>query len=354
MKAKYLVRRLLLILPTFLGLTLIVFSLTHVGGNQRFLGEYLNPHSSVPAVVQEQQLSARFHLNDPLALQYVYWLEAFIQGDWGYTQTSIYSGRVIDAIALFFPNTLVLAVFSSILAVLIGIPLGVWSAVRKDSFVDQITRIVSFAGYSVPLYWLALLLIVAFASSSMCSCLDIFPKSGTIDIVLIGAASWYRGGTSYPTHVLLIDSLLHERLDIFKDAVMHMVLPVITLAYGIMAGILRVMRSGMLDTLNEDYVRTAWAKGLSESEVIKGHARRNALIPVLTVVGYLVAYLLSGVVLVEAVFNYVGIGYWTTQALLGGDLGGVMGATIIFGLAFIMANLIVDVLYAVVDPRIVY
>jgi ABC-type dipeptide/oligopeptide/nickel transport system permease component len=352
--SQYIARRIVILVPTFLGLTLIVFTLTHVGGNQRLLGEYVNPHSTVPANVQQQQLSARFHLNDPLVIQYFYWLVAFVQGDWGYTQTSIYSGRVTDAIALFFPNTLVLAILASILSVIIAIPLGVMSAVRKDSVIDEVTRVVSFAGYSIPIYWLALLLIIAFASSSVCGCLNIFPKTGIVDIVLVGSTDWYHSGISYPTHVLLIDSLLHGNLEVFEDAVMHLILPVITLTYGIMAGILRVMRSSMLDTLNEDYIRTARAKGLSEKEVVDGHARRNALIPVLTVIGYLVAYLLSGVVLVETVFNYLGIGYWTTQALLGGDVGGVMGATVIFGLVYIFSNLAVDILYATVDPRIRY
>ena len=350
----YIARRVLLLIPTLLGLTLIVFVISHVGGTQRLVGSYINIHSTVPVVVQEQQLAERFHLNDPLYIQYFYWIAAFLQGNWGYTKTTIYSGTVLDAISLFFPNTFVLAVLASILTGIIGIPLGVWSAVRKDSLLDQATRVISFAGYSMPLFWLGLLLIIVFSTSNVCSCLNIFPISGTVTVSLISGVNWYNNGISYPTHVLVIDSLIHGRVDVFVDALMHLVLPVVTLTYGVMASVLRVMRSSMQDTLNQDYIRTARAKGLEEKTVIKVHARRNALIPVFTLLGYTIASLLGGVVLVEAVFNYLGIGYWTTQAMLNGDVGGIMGATVIFGLAFIFANLGVDLAYGFIDPRIRY
>jgi peptide/nickel transport system permease protein len=348
----YIARRLILLIPTLLGLTLIIFTVSHVGGNQRLVAEYVNTHSKIPVGVQEQQLAERFHLNDPLVVQYFYWLAAFVQGNWGYTQTTIYSGTVLDAIKLFFPNTLILAVLSSILTGIIGIPLGVWSAVRKDSVLDQTTRVISFLGYSVPLYWLALLLIIVFATTNVCSCLNLFPIGGTATVSLIGGVDWYKGGISNPTHVLIIDSVIHGRFDILEDALMHLVLPVITLTYGVMASILRVMRSSMQDTLSQDYIRTARAKGLDEKTVINVHARRNALIPVATLLGYTIAFLLGGVVLVESVFDYLGIGYWTTQAILNGDVGGIMGATVIFGLTFIFANLAVDIAYGFLDPRI--
>jgi ABC-type dipeptide/oligopeptide/nickel transport system permease component len=342
----YIARRLLLLVPTLIGLTLIVFALTHVGGDQRLLGEYINPHSTIPVAVQEARLAKEFHFNDPLIVQYFYWLSAFLQGNWGYTRTSIYSGPVLGAIALFFPNTLVLATLASILTAVIGIPLGVWSAVRKDSVFDQSTRVISFIGYSVPLYWLALILIIIFAG--------FLPISGDVNVTLMSGLSWYSNGISYPTHILLIDALLHGRIDIFENAFLHLVLPVVTLTYGVMASVLRVMRSSMQDTLNQDFIRTARAKGLQENVVVNVHARRNALIPVFTLLGYTIASLLGGVVLVETVFNYLGIGYWTTQAFLAGDVGGIMGATVIFGLTFIIANLGTDLLYGYLDPRIRY
>jgi peptide/nickel transport system permease protein len=240
----------------------------------------------------------------------------------------------------------VLAVIATALTGLLGIPLGVWSAVRKDSLFDQSTRVVSFIGYSVPLYWLALILIIVFAG--------VLPASGNVDVTLVGGLSWYSNGISYPTHILLIDSLLYGRIDVFENALLHLILPVITLTYGFMASVLRVMRSSMQDTLGQDFVRTARAKGLPEGVVVNVHARRNALIPVFTLLGYTIASLLGGVVLVETVFNYLGIGYWTTQALLAGDAGGIMGAVVVFGLTFIVANLGTDILYGYLDPRIRY
>jgi ABC-type dipeptide/oligopeptide/nickel transport system permease component len=350
----YIVRRLLLVVPTIIGLTLIVFILTHVGGDQRFLGEYINIHSPIPVSVQEAQLIQKFHLDQPVIVQYFFWLAAFFRGDWGYTHTPIFSGPVLDAIGLFLPNTIVLATFSSILTVIIGIPLGVWSAVKKNSLVDHATRVVSFVGYSLPVYWLGLLLIIAFASPNICQCLNLFPVSGAVNISLMHDLSWFNSGISYPTHVLLIDSLIYGRLDIFTDAFMHEVLPVVTLTFSIVASVIRVMRSSMQDTLNQEYIRTARAKGLPSSAVINQHARRNALIPVLTLMGYTIAGLLGGVVLIESIFNLPGIGYWTTQALLSGDIGGIMGGTVIFGLAFIFSNLVVDILYGYIDPRIRY
>jgi dipeptide transport system permease protein len=241
----YILRRILLLFPSLIGLTLIIFALTHVGGTQRLIGSYINIHSSVPVSIQEQQLDQRFHLNDPLVVQYFYWLYAFVQGDWGFTQTSLYSGPVTTAISLFFPNTLILALFATILTALIGIPLGVLSAVRKDSFVDQATRVISFIGFSIPLYWLGLILIIVLASSSVSPLLNIFPIGGTVNVTLMNGLTWYQNGISSPTHILLIDSLLHGRGDIFSSAVMHLVLPVLALTYGIMAAVLRVTRSSM-------------------------------------------------------------------------------------------------------------
>jgi peptide/nickel transport system permease protein len=175
-----------------------------------------------------------------------------------------------------------------------------------------------------------------------------------VSLNLIAGVNWYHNGISSPTNVLIIDSLIHGRLDIFENALLHLVLPVVTLTYGTIASILRVMRSSMQDTMNQDYIRTARAKGVPETRVINSHARRNALIPVFTLLGAIIAFLLGGTVLVEEVFNYLGIGYWTTQAILNGDVGGIMGATVIFGFAYIFANLAVDIAYAFLDPRIRY
>lgn len=349
----YILRRLLFVIPTFIGLTLIVFVLIHIPGTNNLIGSYINPRAGNIAG-QEAAVIKLLHLNEPLPVQYLYWIDALLHGNWGYTHTGIFNGPVTTAILLFYPNSLVLAILSFILVALISIPLGVWSAVRRNSMGDHLTRVASFVGYSIPIYWLGLLLIIVFASNNVSPSLNILPISGTVSITLVSGVSWYSEGISYPTHLLLLDALIHGRFDIFLNALEHLVLPVATLTYGTMAGILRVTRSSMQDTLSQDYVRTARAKGLPESAVVRVHARRNALIPVTTLLGFTIASLLGGVVLIETVFDYIGLGYWTTQAFLSNDLGGVMGATVIFGLTFIFANLVVDIIYGFLDPRIRY
>nr|WP_230955561.1 ABC transporter permease [Sulfolobus acidocaldarius] len=166
--------------------------------------------------------------------------------------------------------------------------------------------------------------------------------------------SWYVNGVSYPTHIVIIDALIHGNLTAFANAILHAILPALTLALSTIAGIMRILRASMLEVLDQDYVRLARAKGVPEKVVINLHARRNALIPVLTLYGYTVASLLGGAVVIEDIFSYPGMGYWTTQALLNNDVGGIMASTLIFGIVFVIASLLLDIIYALIDPRIRY
>ncbi len=290
----YLIRRTLMLIPTLIGLTLIVFILSRAGGIQLVISAYINPH--IPYQVQYNELVKEFHLNDPLWVQYYYYLVSLFQGNWGYTRTAIYTGPVIDAITIFLPNTIQLSIVAFIIAVLIGIPAGTVSGVKKDSLTDQITRVIAFVGISLPVFWLAQILSLAF--------------------------------------------------------VRHVILPATTLAFTTIAPIMRYMRASMVESMNQDYVKTARSKGIPEKIVIKKHARRNALIPVTTVLGLIFAGLLGGVVVIEEIFNYPGMGYWTVQALINYDTGGIMGSTLLFGLILVTANFVVDLLYAYIDPRI--
>src|SRR5579885_872437 len=297
----YIARRLLLFIPTLIGLTFIVFVLSHAGGNNLVLAEYINPRLTGEArALLIQKLTDEFHLNQPLYIQYFYWLYQVLQGNWGFTNTPIFSGSVITAIDLFFPNTAMITVVASILIWVIGIPLGVYSAVNRDSATDQVLRVGSFTLYAMPIYLIAVALIVA----------------------------W--------------------------DAFLHLILPSLTLALAIVASIIRILRASMLEVLEQDYIRLAWSKGIAAKLVYNLHARKNALLPVLTLYGLTVAGLLGGAVVVETVFSYPGIGYWTTQALLNNDVGGIMASTLLFGLILVTANLVLDILYAFVDPRIRY
>ncbi len=346
----YVVRRLLLLIPTLLGVTLITFVLSHAAGPYASAALYCNPHIPVPCTEQLKPIIKAYHLDEPIPVQYFYYLNSLVHGDWGFTRTTLYTGSVSSAVELFFPPTLELAIAATIVATLIGIPMGTISAVKKDRVPDHVTRIIALTGYSIPIFWLGLLLQIAVVKLNLN--LDIL---GQVSPGAFSGRSWVVGQgvfNSTPTHILILDALLHGDWEVFWDALLHLILPTVTLAFGVLGVILRMVRSGMVDTMNQDYVRTAWAKGLPEGVVIKRHIRRNALLPVTTVIGLLFALLLGGVVLVEAVFLWNGIGRWATLAILEYDYAGVMATTLIFAIFLVFVNLFVDILYAYLDPRI--
>lgn len=344
----YIIRRLLLLIPMVIGATLIVFLLTRAGGVNMVIAAYLNPH--LPYAPQRVAIMKMLNLNQPLYIQYFYFIWNMIHGNLGYTRTGVYSGPVVTAMKLYFPNTIQLAVVAFLIAMAIGVPVGTIAAVRKDSWVDQSTRVTAFVGISLPIFWLALLLMIYLGTSQG---IALFPITGTVSSQYLGTVSWINSmGISSPTGVLMIDSLLHGNLAIFYSAVDHVILPALALAFTSIAGIMRYMRNSAVEVMNMDYVKFARAKGIPESVVIKKYVRKNALIPVVTISGLLLAGLLGGVVVIEEIFNYPGIGYWTYQAMQSMDAGGIMGATLLFALTIIIANLIVDIIYAYLDPRI--
>jgi peptide/nickel transport system permease protein len=358
----FIARRLLLLIPTLLGVTLITFTLSHATGPAFTLSLYCNRHLPISCSDQVRPIAEYLHLYDPIPVQYVYYLNALIHGNWGYTNTILYTGSVTDAIVIFFPPTLELAITATAVATLLGIPAGTVSAMKKDRIPDHLTRIFALTAYSVPYFWLALL----FQILAIYLLPPGWPISGIYTNGLMDpcASTWafiYSTGScatgnailfSQPTHILLIDAGLHADWPVFWDALAHLILPTATLAFGILGVILRMVRSGMVDSMNQDYVRTAWSIGLPESVVVKRHIRRNALLPATTVIGLLFAGLLGGVVLVEDVFQWSGIGRWATAAILTSDPGGVMGTTLLFALFLVFTNLVVDMVYAYLDPRI--
>jgi len=346
----YVLRRLLLLIPTLIGLTFIVFILSHVSGTNIILSEYINPRLTGAArELVVQKLTNELHLNQPIYIQYFYWIYQVLQGNWGVTNTPIFSGQVTTAITLFFPNTIMLSVVASILIWVIGVPLGVYSAVNRDSPGDHTLRIGSFTLYAMPVYLIGVVLIILVGVY-----LKVLPFSGVVNPVLVSNLSWYVNGISYPTHIILIDAIIHGDGAVAWDAFLHLILPSVTLALAIVASMIRILRSSMLEVLDQDYIRLARSKGTPEQAVINLHARKNALLPVVTLFGATVAGLLGGVVVVETIFDYPGIGYWTTQALLVSDVGGIMASALLFGLILVFANLIVDLVYAFIDPRIRY
>lgn len=332
----YIIRRLLLLIPVLLGVTIFIFTLTRVGGDPA--AAYITERMT------DDQIAAiyeRFHLNDPIYVQYWYWLSGILQGDWGYSRVA--RQPVTTAIQDYFPATFELALISIFIAVVVGIGLGTISAVKKDKPVDHGTRIMALSGVSLPIFWLALMLQYVFYYQ-----LRWFPfgqRYTTELYVLEGPINSYTG-------FYFLDCLLNGNLTLFWDALHHLVLPSITLAFGTIAIVTRIMRSSMLEVMSLDYIKTARSKGLSERTVIKKHARKNALIPTTTVVGLSFGGLLGGAVLTETIFAWPGLGRWSTAAILQNDWASILGFVLVVAIIYVIANLLVDLLYAYLDPRV--
>jgi peptide/nickel transport system permease protein len=337
---RYIIRRLLMLPILLFGISLLIFGMM----------QFLTPYERVSLYVSDvpkksgslDALIHKYGLDAPIHEQYLSWAGKVLQGDLGFSKRGKRS--VVDAIRHLFPATLELALWSSVPMILIGIQLGVISAVHQNKFIDQSTRVMSIIGWSFPTFVFGLLMLMIFYAK-----LDWFPAgrlSEWASQVVSSAA--FRPYTGMNT----IDSLLNLRLDIFVDSLRHLILPAITLSYLNWALLLRVTRSSMLETLRQDYVTTARAKGLKESVVINRHAKPNALIPVTTIGGLTLVTLLNGVVITETIFNYRGMGWFFADAALHLDVVAVLGFSMFNAIILVIGNLIVDILYASLDPRV--
>ena len=313
--------------------------------------QFLTPAQRATAFIRSEQqarniqgIIERYNLDAPFPVQYGSWLTQALQGNLGFSQTE--SAPVTTVIARLLPASAELAVFSFIPIVAFGIWLGTLAALNRDKLIDQISRIVAILGWSLPTFvfgiWILTIVYGGFGLIGV----------GRISNTYLPLIA--RGDFVTPTGFMTIDALINGRLDLFWDALKHLILPVTTLVVVISAQIMRVMRGSLLDALGQDYVRTARSKGLPKRVVELKHARRNAIIPVITLSGLLFALLLNGVVVVETIFNYRGLGLWFVTAAIQLDTPAVMGFALLVSVIIVIANLIVDILYAVVDPRIRY
>ncbi|PSB30023.1 ABC transporter permease [Stenomitos frigidus] len=330
----YIVKRLLSLLPVLLGITLLVFSFLHfIPGDPAvtLLGERGTPEQI--AALREQ-----LGLNRPLVTQYLIFLNNLIHFKLG---ISIISGiPVADEIRTRFPATLELSIAAMFIALLLGVPAGILAAVRKNRWLDNLTMIGSLIGVSLPVYWLGLLLIYLFAIN-----LHWLPPGGRISVDL--------GFNFKPiTGFYVLDAGLKLDGAALKDVLAHLLLPAIALGTIPLAILARITRSAMLETLSQDYIRTARAKGLPERWVILRHALKNALLPMTTIAGLQFGTLLGGAILTETIFSWSGIGSWIYDGILARDYPVVQGGVIIVAIAFVLINLLVDLSYAFFDPRI--
>lgn len=339
----FIVRRLLLLPLIVLGVSLIIFSLFQILGPDKLLAAYVNPNvfdKLSPADLEV--LKEKYGLTKPFVERYGIWLWNALKGDLGWSQVG--KDDVLTSILSRFPYTLELALYALIPVVGVGIWLGVAAAVHRDKFLDQFIRIFAIVGWSFPDFVFGLLILMVFYSV-----LGWFPP-GTLSQwaeEVVKSESFHK-----ITHLVSIDALLNGRLDVFWDALRHIIGPVITLSFLWWAYLLRITRSSMLEVLSKEYVRTARAKGVSEHDVIHKHAQRNAMIPVVTVAGNMVIGLLSGTVIIEVIFNRTGIGRLAADAAVQLDYATVLGTTLFYSIILVLGNLIIDILYAVFDPRV--
>jgi peptide/nickel transport system permease protein len=333
-------RRLLMLPLVVFFSTMFVFLLMQALPAGVRVAAYTNQSPSAYRDIAE--LIQLYGLDQPVWVQYGNWISNIFQGNLGWSTSA--NMTVVDAFKSYLPATAELALFSIVPLFIAGIWLGTKSAVHHNSLPDHASRVVSIAGWSLPTFVAGLFLLMIFYGV-----LGWFPP-GRIDDTLTIAIK--TGDFVRYTGMYTIDAIMNGHWELFWNAVRHLVLPSVTLAYVSWAWIVRIMRSSMLNVLREDYTRTARAKGLREKVVVNKHARRNALIPVITVSAVIVALLLNGVVVTETIFNFFGIGWWFVRAAQSMDISAVLGFTIFNSLLWGVANLSVDVIYSMVDPRI--
>ena len=330
---RFLGARLAVLVPTFLGVTFVAFILIR-----------LVPGDPIMMMVGERgmtperhaEMMAQYGFDRPLVVQYVKFLGNLVQGNLG--QSIVTREPVLKEFFTLFPATVELSVFAMLLALLIGLPAGIVAAVKRGSILDHTVMGISLTGFSMPIFWWGLLLIILFSGI-----LQWTPVSGRISLTYFVEAN---------TGFMLVDSLLSDEKGAFRSALSHLILPAIVLGTVPLAVIARQTRSAMLEVLGEDYVRTARAKGLPPSRVIGLHALRNALIPVVTVIGLLIGTLFGGAILTETIFAWPGVGKWLVDSISRRDYPSVQGGVVLIASIVMLVNLGVDLLYGLINPRI--
>ncbi len=330
----YIIKRIVALIPIIIGVSIIVFLLIHlIPGDpaQTMLGERATEETV-------QRLREQMGLNDPLYAQFGRFFKNLLRGDLGRSITS--NNPVAVEISQRFPATLELSIFAIVFAVLVGVPAGILAATKQNSWFDNLSMLVALIGVSMPIFWLGLMFIWLFAVT-----LGWFPPSSRMSVGVVFEPI---------TNLYLLDSIIQLNYLAFIDALRHLVLPGIALGTIPMAIIARMTRSSMLEVLKQDYIRTAYAKGLVKRVVVYKHALKNAMVPIITVVGLQFGVLLGGAVLTETIFSWPGLGKYLVDAIYARDFPVVQGGILFFAIVFVLVNLVVDLSYATIDPRIQY
>ena len=330
---RYIIGKIFYLVPTFIGITLVAFGLIRLLPGDPVL--MLAGERSMPPE-RHAELLAQFGFDQPVWQQYLNFVWELLHGNFGVSFSS--KTPVLEEFLTLFPATLELGLCAILIATLIGVPAGVFAAVRRGSWFDQIAMTGALVGYSMPIFWWGLLLVMLFSNF-----LNLTPVSGRIDVLYF---------IEPVTGFMLIDSFLSGEEGAFTSALSHLILPSVVLATIPLAVIARQTRSAMLEVLNEDYVRTARAKGLTAIRVIGLHALRNALIPVVTTIGLQITNIVTGAILTETIFSWPGIGTWMLNAFGRRDYFVIQGGIILICIIIMVVNLLIDVLYAYINPRV--
>lgn len=317
-------------------LTMVTFFLTTIAPTDP-AGLWIGPR---PKPGQMERARKLLGLDKPAHIRYLHYLNNLVHGDFG---ISIRTRQpMIEELKRYFPATIELVTVSIIISLIIGIPLGIYTAFHRESISDHAGRIFSLSGVAVPIFWLGMMFQLGFSSGW-----EILPLQGRISSYV-----FLTNPVTSKTGFYLIDTILTGNWIAFKDALIHMILPAVTLSFASLAFIVRITRSSMIEVMNEDYIRTAKAYGVGEKLIRYKYALKNGLIPVVTVVGLAYAYELGGSILVESIFDWPGMGRFMWLSIINNDYPGIMGVTIFFAVICCTINLIVDLVYALIDPRV--
>lgn len=331
----YFIRRLVLIIPLLIGLTLLTFTVSRILPGDP-VGLAAGPQAT-DAI--RDQLRAEFGLDQPLPTQYVNYIAGILRGDWG---ESLYSRRAVAAdIAIYFPATLELTFMAILIATVLGVPAGIVSAIYRNRIPDQITRVLALFFVSFPAFWLAMIFQLIFGLE-----LGWFPvgrRFGAIDAPPLTITGMYT-----------VDALLRLDFESFGTALSHLFVPALVLSFGSLASITRITRASMLESLDKDFVRMERAIGIPYRVIVTKYVLRNALIATITIISLEFGWLLAGAVLVETIFDFPGMGLYAVESSLRLDFQPIMGITLIYGVVFSLINIVTDIVYGVLDPRIRY
>ncbi|PKL08433.1 MAG: peptide ABC transporter permease [Spirochaetae bacterium HGW-Spirochaetae-7] len=339
---RYVMRRLATLPLILILLSALIFSLVLFLSPYERLAVFIPNADMVGANIPFDELVKKYGLDQPFYVQYFSWLQGIMHGNLGWSPSA--RMPVAEALSKYFPATVELMIVGALIVFIGGIGLGTYAATHHNKLPDQVARVATILGVSLPEFIFGLLLLVVFYGW-----LGWFPpgrlSQWAEDVVYLSTFHRYTGMNT-------VDGILNGRFDVALDALRHLLLPALAYSIGLLSTLLRMMRSSLLETLNKDYVMTARAKGLLERVVIRKHARRNALLPVITLAGSLIARMLGGAVIVETVFNYRGMGMFVVTAAQGLDFSAILGVSLVIGIFIIVTNMIIDLLYVVLDPTI--